>query len=269
MQRRGRRSTSAPWKDPGKRCRRGWRLSSKKRLHLFFYSLNGRAIAATAAALRATTAGTCYSAASASSTALHATTAAAASFQQRRCRNTALIRSSSIFSVSGCAAVSSTMQRVDSAVSVAAFSMRQRQRGFGLSFFQLLAAATFSSEPACQYQYQTSAARPAARLQLSARAPAAAFSNTLAAPILQQQQRCSSIDAYAASVFSDRNCSCSGSSSISARHQQQLASTTAQQLVSAVQQLCSGNIFFDICGICNISNFCSILMSSVVSSCSS
>lgn len=27
------------------------------------------------------------------------------------------------------------MQRVDSAVSVAAFSMRQRQRGFGLSFF--------------------------------------------------------------------------------------------------------------------------------------
>jgi hypothetical protein len=52
-----------------------------QRLHLFSYNLNGRAIAATAAALQAATAVTYYSAAPASSIALRTTTAAAASFQ--------------------------------------------------------------------------------------------------------------------------------------------------------------------------------------------
>ncbi len=65
-----------------------------------------------------------------------ATTAAAASFQRRRCCHTSRIRSSSLssFSVSGCAAVSSTMQRVDSAAPSASPAMQRQQRSFGCSF---------------------------------------------------------------------------------------------------------------------------------------
>lgn len=87
-----------------------------------------------------------------SSTLPCAATAAAAYFQRRRCCDTTHIRNSSFssFSVGDCAAASSTILSDDgavssasptmqsnSAVSVASFSMRQRQRGFGLSFLDI------------------------------------------------------------------------------------------------------------------------------------